>query len=47
MEYHKNADSALEEILTNLETTESIDRIPGSDLLFASGVLTLSLGSHG
>jgi frataxin len=46
-EYHRAADEALENILTVLESTDSIEKIEESDVVFASGVLTLSLGDKG
>lgn len=43
-QYHRLADQALEGILDVLEESDSIDRIPNSDILYSSGVLTIALG---
>jgi len=47
LQYHKVADKTMDHLLENLE--ELVDGVgtPGYEVEYHSGVLTLSLGSHG
>ncbi|KAL3894033.1 MAG: hypothetical protein SGCHY_005503 [Lobulomycetales sp.] len=46
--FHRIADETLDEILDVLECSDSVSQIPGNDVIYSSGVLTMHLGAqHG